>query len=336
MHRWYRDVLSDYAKDGGASVHRQDVKIQNGKKETVIEVPILRKENFGSTMAIDEKHIGEDFYTVVSNRDTGKIAVLCKSVVFSEIKHVLQQCQTQAEVVKSITRDFSSLFEKVCTELFPSAIQTGDKFHVVRHLMEAHQAVRIRYRQKELDKQRKAYQEFKKSEQVRLTECERTGERFKPGKFHYQEGRLENGETPLEILARSRYLLFKYADQWTPSQQKRATTLFNRYPEIQQAYTLSCQFRDWLSKKNIGKQYLEIDKQLHLWYEDVENTDIDELLNFKHLVETHEEIIRNYFIKGETNAIAEAINNKIQKFVSSNQGTRDRDFFFFRIANYYS
>lgn len=336
LHRWYRDVLSDYAKDGGASVHRDDLKIQNGKKETVIEVPILRKENFGSKMAIDEKHLGEDFYTVVSNRETGKIAVLCRSVVFSEIKHVLQQCQTQAEVVKSITRDFSSLFAKVCTELFPGAIQTGDKFHVIRQLMEDHQAVRIRYRQKELDKQRKAYQEFKKSEQIRLQESERTGERFKPGKFHYQEERLDNGETPLEILARSRYLLFKYPDQWTRSQQKRADTLFRYYPEIQQAYALCCQFRDWLSKKNIGKHYLESDKQLHKWYEDVENADIDELLNFKHLVETQEDIIRNYFIQGETNAIAEAINNKIQKFISSNQGTRDRDFFFFRLANYYA
>jgi len=81
---------------------------------------------------------------------------------------------------------------------------------------------------------------------------------------------------------------------------------------------------------------LEIDKQLQLWYENVENADIDEMLNFKSLIESNEEYIVNYFIKGETNALAEGINSKIQKFISSNQGTRDRDFFFFRLTKYFS
>lgn len=34
--------------------------------------------------------------------------------------------------------------------------------------------------------------------------------------------------------------------------------------------------------------------------------------------------------------LAEGINSKIQKFISSNNGTRDTDFFFFRLANYYA
>jgi hypothetical protein len=54
---------------------------------------------------------------------------------------------------------------------------------------------------------------------------------------------------------------------------------------------------------------------------------IGRLLNVSHYL-----FIFNYFIKGDTNAIAESINNKIQRFIMTNQGTRDREFFYFRLA----
>ena len=328
--------MSQYARDHGASVHRYDIKINVGGKEKIIEIPILRAENFGRKMAIDEKLIGEDFYTIMTNRETGKIALLCNSVVFSEIKEVIERHRNLFARIKSITLDFSSLYKKICTELIPNAEQIGDKFHVVSNLMDAHQAVRIRYRQKELEKKRKAHIEFKRLEKQRMEECEKTDRKFKPGKFHYKEERLENGETPLEILARSRYLLYKYPHQWKPGQRRRANALFRFYPEIEVSYNLCCQFRNWLSDKNIGMPFLQIDKELHQWYEDVESADVEELLNFMAMVETNEDIIRNYFIAGETNAMAESVNSKIQKFVSSNRGTRDKDFFFFRLDNYYA
>lgn len=337
LYRWYRDVLSDYAQDGGGSVHKYDIITREGTKLSTIEVPILKLDNFGEKMAIDEKHFSEDWYTIMTNRKTGKIALMCKSIKFTEIKQIIQQhCNQQVINVKRITRDYSSLYEKVCEELFPDAIQIGDKAHAIFNLLDAHQSVRIRYRQKELDKRRKAFQEFKSQEKQRMAECERIGDTFKPGKFRYKEERLDNSETQLELLAHSRYLLYKFPDQWTASQTKRAKTLFQYFPEILRSYELCCQFRNWLNKSNIGKSFLEIDKQLHQWYEDVEDADIDELLNFKSMVESNEEFIKNYFTYGETNAIAEAINSKIQNFISSNKGTRDKDFFFSRLAKYYS
>jgi transposase len=333
IYRWYKDVLSDYARDK-TIMHKHD--IIKPDKEKPIEVPILKQENFGVKMSIDEKHIADDIYTIMSNRETGKIALICKSINFADIKQVLQKLQPSLTNVKSITRDFSALFEKVCSELMPQAIQVGDKFHVIRNLMEAHQSVRIRYRQKELEKRRKAHHEFKSIELLRLQECERTGKTFKPGKFHYKEEKMENGETLLEILARSRYLLYKYPGQWTEKQQKRALSLFKMYPEIELTYKLCNDFRVLMSNSNIGQHYLQIDKELHQWYEDVELSDIDELQNFKSLVESNEQYIRNYFISGETNAKAEAINSKIQRLISSNYGARDHDFFFFRIYQFYA
>ncbi len=60
------------------------------------------------------------------------------------------------------------------------------------------------------------------------------------------------------------------------------------------------------------------------------------MVNFKSMIESNEVYVVNYFINGETNALAEEINSKIQKFISSNQGTRDKDFFFFRLSNDYA
>lgn len=334
IYRWYRDVLSDYAQDK-TIMHKHDI-VKGDKAKTIVEVPIFREENFGSKMAIDEKNIGEDICTVISNRETGKIAMLAKCLSYSDLKDIFLNNNTVLENIRSITRDFSGLFEKVCTELIPNATQIGDKFHVISNLMDAHQSVRIRYRQKELEKRRKAYLEFKQAEQARLKECERTGQKFKPDKFHYKEDRMDNGETLLEILARSRYLLYKYPGQWKLKQKRRAQVLFNMYPEIQQTYHLCNQFRILMSPANIGKHYLQIDQELHQWYENVELSDIDELLRFKSMVESNEEIIRNYFIDGDTNAIAEALNSKIQKLITSNNGNRDKDFFFFRLALYYA
>ena len=90
-----------------------------------------------------------------------------------------------------------------------------------------------------------------------------------------------------------------------------------------------------MSTINIGKHFLQIEKEIHQWYENVDNADIDEMANFKSIVGSNEDIFRNYFIEGETNAIAEAINSKIQKLIASNNGNREKDFFF-RISQLYS
>ncbi len=149
--------MSFYAQDGGASVHKNDVNTGSPGKQNTIDVPIFEESNFGVKMALDEKHIGEDIYTIISNRDTGKIAMLCNSYNFTGLEHVLVGHPSVLSKVKSITRDFSALYQKLCDRLFPDAVQVGDKFHVIRHLMEANQAIRIKIRQKELQKRREAF-----------------------------------------------------------------------------------------------------------------------------------------------------------------------------------
>src|SRR5699024_12399084 len=76
-------------------------------------------------------------------------------------------------------------------------------------------------------------------------------------------------------------------------------------------------------------------ERLNNWFALVEGADILEINNFKSLVQRHQGVILNYFVKGHTNAIAEANNKKINTFIRNNQGLKDKDFFFFRIKNYF-
>lgn len=67
--------------------------------------------------------------------------------------------------VKVTTRDLLPNYALYCREFFPNAMQVADKFHIIRYAIETMQTVRIRYRQKELEKRRKAYQQFKQEQQ---------------------------------------------------------------------------------------------------------------------------------------------------------------------------
>ena len=144
-------------------------------------------------------------------------------------------------------------------------------------------------------------------------------------------------KTPTLILKRGHYLLYKFPDQWTDKQERRSAFLFNEFPELKTAYYLSCEFRTWFAKDNIGKHKLTLERELYEWYHNVEKSDIEELMNFSSTVERNQESICNsFFHNGSTNAKAENKNGKIKKFISLNQGTRDRDFFFFRLKKYYT
>ena len=187
-----------------------------------------------------------------------------------------------------------------------------------------------------LTDRRLKYEDFKRKEHTRKEECKEKNQPFIAQKFVYKEPKAINGESLFELLARSRYLLYKYPDDWTDSQKQRATALFGHYPEIEKSYKLSCSFRVWYRKENVGKSKEEMKTRLQQWYLDVEKEAVLEMDNFKSLVERNEGIILNYFVNGDTNAIAEAISSRIQRFIMLNQGTRDREFFYFRVAKLFS
>jgi len=325
--------------DGQSTIHENDIEyIDKGTGEVKkLFVPICSQENIGEDMCVDEKQIGEDFYSIISNRKTGKLAFVANTTKSSELFEATLTINQQLSQVKVINRDLASCYKNFCNRVMPDTAQVGDKFHVIKLLLDANQAIRIRLKRDIDTKKRIAFQGFKNQEKERKDACEKAREKYKKRKFVYKEKVASNGETQSELLRRSRFLLFKFPSQWTKNQRSRAKVLFAEYPKLEIAYQLCCSFRDWYSKSNIGASELILEKGLHQWYEDVEVSGIEELMNFSSTVERNEEYICNYFYhKGATNAMAENRNGKIKKFINSNQGTRDRDFFFFRLKIYFA
>ena len=122
-------------------------------RKCALEVPPvagLKAENFGEQMSVDEKMIDEEFYTVMTNRQTGKIALLAETLSVTELNRLIDTIAEVREKVSTITADLSSTYEKFCEQSFPRAMVVADKFHVVKHIVEAVQTLRLRLKQQEI------------------------------------------------------------------------------------------------------------------------------------------------------------------------------------------
>ena len=140
---------------GQEKLHKHDFDIYSNGKHKNILVPIFRPENFGIHMAIDEKHINGQFYTVLSNAKTGKVALLCSTIRANELKICIDKFGVELnKTVSYVSLDLSPTFELVVNENFTNAIQIADKFHVIKNGIEYLQAIRIRLKQEEIKIQR--------------------------------------------------------------------------------------------------------------------------------------------------------------------------------------
>ena len=113
-----------------------------------------------------------------------------------------------------MTLDMSDSMRKIVRYSFPRAKRVIDRFHVQRLAFDAVQEIRISHHWDAIN------QETERKEQAK-----ESGEDYEPELF-------SNGDTRKQLLARSRYLLFKSADKWSTSQKLRAKILFNEYTDI--------------------------------------------------------------------------------------------------------
>ena len=99
-----------------------------------------------------------------------------------------------------------------------------------------------------------------KSDNESRGEARKLGVEYKPVYF-------SNGDTAKQLLARSRYLLYKSAEKWTLSQKQRSEILFDNYPDIKEAYSLTHSLRQIFNKNTI-KDAARL--SLARWYDKVE------------------------------------------------------------------
>lgn len=282
---------------------------------------ILYPQNLGPQLSIDETSLSHDeLYTIVTNKAAqgkkGSIVAVVSGTKAEKIIEVLNRIpEKQRLQVKEITMDMAGSMEMIARRSFPAAMRVTDRFHVQKLATEALQEIRIKYRWEALDAENEAIEKAKETSKAYVAEV------------------LPNGDTVKQLLARSRYVLYKKPAFWTQSQQQRAELLFERYPDLERAYNLSLE---------LGNVYDKTDDKLYgltrlaKWHEKVRQAGFKAFNTISRSIQNHYKTIVNYFDNRSTNASAEAFNAKIKAFRRQLRGVRAIDFFLFRLAKIYA
>ena len=248
---------------------------------------IVYPENMGTHLSIDEVALSQgELYTIVTNKKfKGKkgslVAIVAGTKAEQVIEHINRIDYKKRAGVREITLDMANSMKLISKRCFPKAIQVTDRFHVQKLALEALQEIRVKHRWEAMDVENQLISLAKRDKKTYIPEL------------------LPNGDSIKQLLARSRYLLYKSREKWTQSQQERAQMLFGLYPDIKKAYNLNQQLRGIYNNHN-DKQ-IAMTKLAH-WYRNIEESGFK---NFNILLNTitfNYQSILNYFDNRSTNA----------------------------------
>ncbi|WP_299218128.1 transposase, partial [uncultured Aquimarina sp.] len=189
------------------------------------------------------------------------------------------------------------------------------RFHVQKLALEALQDIRIKHRWEAID-----------GENEQIKQAKNKQIEYKPEIFN-------NGDTRKQLLARSRYLLYKAPNNWTQNQYLRSKILFDQYPDIKKAYNLVQGLRNiFNTATSIQTAYTK----LAHWYKDVEQTGFKAFNTIANTITINYRSILNYFINRSKNASAESFNAKIKAFRAQFRGVKNVEFFLFRLTQIFA
>lgn len=280
---------------------------------------ILFPENIGENLSIDETSLSQgELYTIRTNKvakgQKGAIVAMVKGTESEKVIKVLQKIKESArKKVKEVTLDLAPTMERIVKRSFQKAKLVSD--HVQQLAFDAVQEIRINHRWAAIEQENKEIELAKELKRPHTPDI------------------LENGDNLKQLLARSRYLLFKSDANWMPSQVHRAEILFRLYPDLEETYKLCRKLSTIFSKSANG---LIAFKKLALWYNKVEKASFRSFNSVSRTIQNHYENILNYFNNKATNASAESFNAKIKVFRSQFRGVRDVRFFLFRLSKIYA
>ena len=304
--RQYKDHLSDY-NTWDQKEHAEDW--------------ILFPENMGENLSLDETSLSNgELYTVLTNKEgkgkKGTLIAMIESTQSDKIIEILNKIPIkQRNAVKEVTIDMANSMHKVVKSCFTSASRVIDRFHVQKLAYDALQEMRIAHRWDAINEATNDMENAKLNQQKYIPKL------------------LANGDTKKQLLARSRYLLFKSAEKWTEKQKERANILFEMYPDIKQAYNLTHRLRMVFSHtKSKGVAYTKLAR----WFNDVTEANFKSFNTISATVYSHYPEILNFFDNRSTNASAESFNAKLKAFRRTLRGVNDTKFFLFRVAKIYA
>ncbi len=282
---------------------------------------LLYPDNIGERISIDETAFTNgDLYTIVTNKSAkgkkGALIAMVRGTKSDDVIRILNKIPEKLRFsVKEITLDLAGSMNLISKKSFPYASKVIDRFHVQKLAFDAVQEVRIRHRWEAIDNENKAIQQARENKEP-----------------HYLNT-FDNDETPKQLLARSRYLLFKSESKWTENQRERAKILFENYPDIKLSYELS-QKLSWIYENTENKTYAL--SRLAKWHEQVRQVNFKTFNTISKTIELNYRDILNYFDNRSTNASAESFNAKIKSFRTQLKGVRKVDFFMFRLQKLFA
>ena len=306
MQRQYKESLSDFNSWG--------------QKNHATEW-LLFSKNLGTHLSLDETAFSNgDLYTVITNKDAkgkkGAIVAMIKGTKAEVVIKTLHKIPLkQRKIVKEVTLDMAGNMGLIVKKSFPNATLVIDRFHVQKLALDALQEIRIKHRWEAIDQENDAIENARNKNKK------------------YTLKLLANGDTLKQLLARSRYLLYKADNKWTENQSKRAEILFEKYPDIEKAYKL-CQNLSWIFNNTKNKTSALI--RLAKWDEKVRQADFKSFNTIARTMSIHYKNILNYFDNRSTNASAESFNAKIKAFRTQFRGVRNIEFFLFRLTNIFA
>ncbi|MFV5700228.1 ISL3 family transposase [Flavobacterium sp. ZT3R17] len=302
----YKDFLSDF-------------KAWNQKSHS--KKWLLFPENIGKRLSIDETSLSNgELYTILTNKSgkgrKGTIVAMVAGTKAETVIAIIEKIPLkQRNLVQEITLDMAGNMGLIAKKCFSNATRVTDRFHVQKLAIEALQEIRIKYRWEAIDQENDAFEKAKKS------------------KTNFESKTLSNGDTLKQLLARSRYFLYKNKSKWTESQTERAALVFELYPDIQKGYNLAQELRGIF--ENTTHKVIAFAK-LAKWHEKVNQSEFKSFGTISRTIINHYQTILNYFDNRSTNASAESFNAKIKAFRSRFRGVRNVEFFLFRLTNIYA
>jgi transposase len=136
----------------------------------------------------------------------------------------------------------------------------------------------------------------------------------------------------MQLLARSRYILYKMPHQWTKSQIHRAFLLFQLYPSIEQAYSLHLNFKNIYKLEDLQKAKTALVD----WIKRAQDSSIQYFQSVAESLIAHWERIVAFFTNRSTNVHAESLNAQIKLFRSNLRGVTDTKFFLYRLEKIFA
>lgn len=277
-------------------------------------------DNIGEYLSLDEVSLSKgELYTFLTNKSgkgkKGSLVCCTGSTLSKDIIATIKQIpQEQRDKVKEVTIDMARNMENTVKECFVNAKIVTDRFHVVKLVLDALQHIRISHRWEAIEAENTAIAKAKEEN------------------IKYVPEYLSNGDSPKQLLARSRYILAKKRNQWTDNQQQRAAVLFQEYPVLEKAYDHCLQFRNIYE----ASTQAEAEERLKKWKKVNETLSLKKFNIAANTIEYNRENILNFFTNRNTNASAESFNSKIKLFRANLRGVSDTTFFLFRLAKLFA